>query len=377
MYSEILPANAGIQEVESALNDLPTIYPLSVRVSFEHVSYRITFPISMGNVSPLVLISRATSNPTNATEITQGPESSSHVAFELDGRITQYIDLSNINDRSSDINNKIRDLFAIRCPPSLYDQDSTNTIVYSNEFENGYTHDDSQMSSDQCFCGRAALSGTTGILVNSNARRGQIICFAYRIPSYGSTNLHVYVGINDDSSNTVDTIRLNLTGDNQWHYTCLDLLDTLEAINPSYYAAEFLVVRLVTIDSTVNGLYDTVTLRTDFPPGYENDRITVNLNDQASSNSCRFPFTYEGRNYTKCVLDESRLPICGFRGNRKLYCQTSSIEGVQRILPTRKLLADYLSIVHRPTENMITMRFRYINCEQVTIMKSHPSQVSR
>ena len=83
--------------LEEALNNLPTLYlsnwPVTVSLAF--TSYRMTFPVEMGDVPPLVMISNGLADPLNATELVKGVGSGSRLAFDLDGAMTHFLDFEN------------------------------------------------------------------------------------------------------------------------------------------------------------------------------------------------------------------------------------------------------------------------------------------
>src|SRR5437868_3613919 len=83
--------------VQTALNDLPTIYPLTVTVILDYTSYNITFPVEMGDVPPLTVISWAYTSPQNATVVVKGVASGSQLGFELNGATTHFLDFWNDN----------------------------------------------------------------------------------------------------------------------------------------------------------------------------------------------------------------------------------------------------------------------------------------
>ncbi|CAF0883189.1 unnamed protein product [Adineta steineri] len=104
--------------VQTASNDLPTIYPLSVTVTATSTLYIITFPPEMDNVLLLTCISTST-NPPNVTEIVQGVASGSQIAFEFDGQLTEYIGFTNNSINSSKLQSTFNEVFSIQCPISL------------------------------------------------------------------------------------------------------------------------------------------------------------------------------------------------------------------------------------------------------------------
>jgi hypothetical protein len=142
LYLVILDGTPETDIIEMALNDLPTIYPLQVAVTLVYTSYRVTFPVEMGDVPPLTIISSAFVSPQNATEVVKGNASNLKLAFELDGATTHFLDFWNDEITDEVLQNEFGELFTIRCPPSLNNQEATPSIIYVQEFETGIVYDE-------------------------------------------------------------------------------------------------------------------------------------------------------------------------------------------------------------------------------------------
>ncbi|CAF1349598.1 unnamed protein product, partial [Rotaria sp. Silwood1] len=141
VYTGVLNGRPTASIVQTALNDLPTIYPLSVRVQSTSTLYIITFPVEMGDVPLLNVISTAVNEP-NVTETVQGVASGTKLAFQLDGAMTRYLDFVNNNLTEANLTLAINELFTIRCPVSLNNPQATPSIVYVQEFEIGCIFDE-------------------------------------------------------------------------------------------------------------------------------------------------------------------------------------------------------------------------------------------
>ncbi|CAF4377340.1 unnamed protein product, partial [Rotaria magnacalcarata] len=92
-YTALLTGQPTTDVVEAALNDLPTIYPLTVTVTATSTRYIITFPPEMGDV-PLVTCISTSGNAPVINEIVQGVASNTAIAFSLNGMTTDYIDFT-------------------------------------------------------------------------------------------------------------------------------------------------------------------------------------------------------------------------------------------------------------------------------------------
>ncbi|CAF0883351.1 unnamed protein product [Rotaria sordida] len=376
VYTAILEGATDAIVIQDALNDLATIYPLMVTVAFVGTVYEVTFPIEMGDVSLLTIISTAFINPQYAIESVQGIASGTKLAFRLDGATSNYFDFRTSVVTNVMLTNAFNQLFTIRCPPSLYDQQATSSIVYSNEFETASPYDDSIIITNMAFCGRDAL--TNGYLVTWNMQPADYMCFAYKIPPSGGTVImRFYVQSDGDSStNTYEYITMQLNQDGHWHYTCIHLLNTLQQHSVTYLTIyTFLIMHVYPYSYPFGSMFDTVTLRTSVPNGYE-DQDTVTTTDQSSSGQCTFPFVYNGQTYFTCTLDENNMPICGSISNTTFYCQNSSVDGVRRLYPKYQLLYNSLNVIHSSANKMIDISFRYTSCASPTLIEPLPPTIA-
>ncbi|CAM4971603.1 unnamed protein product [Rotaria socialis] len=377
VYTAMIEGASYASTVEDALNDLPNIYPLAVSVQLVHITYEVTFPIEMGDVSLLTIISTAFNSPQNATETVQGLASNTKLAFRLDGATTKYFDFSNDVITNTMLTNAFDQLFTIRCPPSLNNRQAISSIVYVNEFETGTVYNDSNSITDMAFCGRNAL--TAGYLVIWNGQYADYMCFAYKVPpNSGGFSMIFYVQSDGDSStNTYEYIRIQFIQDGYWHYTCINILDTFQQHSPTYLSVSMILIMSVYVDTSISPgrMFDTVTLRNSMPNGYE-DETVANTTDQSSTNQCTFPFVYNNRAYTRCTIDESNMPICGLTSNTTSYCQNSSIGGVRRLYPKYQLIYNSLSVTHSSPSHTIDILFRYTACASPTLIEPLPSTIA-
>ncbi|CAF5156565.1 unnamed protein product, partial [Rotaria magnacalcarata] len=140
----------------------------------------------MGDVSLLTVISTAFERPQPAAEIVQGIASRSKIAFRLNGATTSYLDFEANTVTESTLRSEFMNLFNIRCPPSLNNQDATPSIVYVNEFEGSNSFNETFNIEDQAFCGRSALTSSRQCLVCENTVIADYFCFAYKITTGNS-----------------------------------------------------------------------------------------------------------------------------------------------------------------------------------------------
>ena len=358
--------------IQAALNDLPTIYPLSVLVEATSTLYRITFPQEMGNVPLLTCISSASSQP-NITELTQGIESGTKVAFELDGQLTDYVDFVNTNVTQAQLTTLFNSLFSIQCPPSLIDPHSTPSIVYAQDFETNCVFDETPITTN-AFCGQCSLNDHN--IISGNMLAGSFLCFAYRIMNKYVVSMGLAVQINGDLTTIIwADIPFTHKADLLWHYTCIDIRSTLVSQGAILSTASSLVIRNAWLKNKIKqGIYlDAITIRNALPNGYETPN-SYSI-DQSSNGSCVFPFTYNGRTYTSCTLNSNNIPVCADSLNRVYQCQSSSIEGVRRLYPAHQVVYNTLQVAYTAVSSTITVAFRYSDCSAPNLFVSWPSAV--
>ena len=364
------------QEVQDALNDLPTISPLSVTVTLVGTAYRVTFPVEMGDVPPLTVISVAFNQTQTSVEITRGNSSNTKLALQLDGATTNYLNFRDDNITNSILTNEFLNLFTIRCPASLNNPQQTPSIVYAEEFENVNPYNNELYDiRDMAFCGQNSLRNSSQYLVFGNTIYADYLCFAYKITRGNSITMNFLIE-NDGNPPVLENIPMNLKSDSRWHYQCLELRDMLEQYSLTYLTVTTFIIQQINLNSftPLTVMIDTVSLRNVLPIGYEND-LALNWTDRSAIGQCSFPFNYNGKSYSSCVLDENNEPICGINGNRKYYCQNSSIEGVRRLFPKYQLLQNSLLINHLQSNQTIDLSFRYTQCQSPSLIKLRPSNV--
>ncbi|CAM2722167.1 unnamed protein product [Rotaria socialis] len=373
-YTGLLNGQPTAAIVQAALNDLATIYPLSVRVQLTGSFYIITFPIEMGDVPLLNIISTATNQP-NITETVQGVASGTKLAFQLDGVTTSYLDLTNSNLTQSNVTSNFNQLFSIRCPVSLNNLQATSSIVYVQEFEANCVYDETRITSN-AFCGQCSLIGNT--LVSENTHSANYLCFAYRIFNSYVSEIGLHVQINGDTIATYSTsISFSPIADKLWHYTCVDVRAALNAQSSVYSTASSIVITGAWLNRNIRQgiMVDTVTVRSSLPIGYE-DRSLYPIDGASNSSSCTFPFYYNGQPYSACTLDNNNLPICGNALNQTFLCQSSSIEGVRRLYPKRQLVYNTLQVAYNPMNFTVNISFRYSDCSSPSSISTLPAASS-
>ncbi|CAF1377186.1 unnamed protein product, partial [Adineta steineri] len=368
-YTALLNGQPTPEVVQTALNDLPTIYPLSVTVTATSTLYIITFPPEMDNVPLLTCISTST-NPPNVTEIVQGVASGSQIAFEFDGQLTEYIDFTNNSISSSKLQSIFNEVFSIQCPISLNNIEATTSIVYLEDFETNCYYDETNIELN-AFCGQC--SQVTNVVVNGNTQIGNYLCFAYKLSHDYVIELDLAIQMNGDTIDTYyPTIPLSLNADQNWHYICINILSELTSQSSSYNSPS-LVITYATLDRNIlNSItIDTVTIRTSLPNGYED--VSSYPIDQSASSSCVFPFYYNGQQYSKCILNpNNNLPICADASNQTYECSSSSIEGVRRLYPKHQLVYNTLKVVYTSNNNTIDVSYRYSDCFRPALIVSYP-----
>jgi hypothetical protein len=378
--SALLNTQNTTNVVQAALNDLPTIYPLTVTVT-ETVTetvmgtstlYIITFPPEMGDV-PLVTCISTSDNTPVINETVQGVASGTNIAFVLNGMTTDYIDFTT-NVTQGNLMSEFNQLFSIQCPVSINNAQATQSIVYLQDFEAGCTFDETNIRSN-AFCGQCSLTGNT--LVTGNTRGGNYLCFAYKILNSYVTEINVGVYLNGDTTTEYwPSIPFTPIADGLWHYTCIDVFSTLSSQSSTYSSASSLVLNYAALSEDIlQGIsIDVVTVRMALPIGYEPQSLYPI--DQTNTSSCVFPFIYNGQSYSACTLDNNDMPICLDSQNQTNQCQSSSIEGVRRLYPEHQLVYNTLQVVYTPVTSTIDVSFRYSDCVTPAFIQALPSSVS-
>ncbi|CAF4003686.1 unnamed protein product, partial [Rotaria magnacalcarata] len=377
VYTVLLDGPPTPAFIQDALNDLPTIFPFSVTVALVGTAYRVTFPVEMGNVPLLTVISSAYNHSITAVEIVQGITSASQIAFTLDRATTNYMDFINDNITDAILTDQFMNLFNIRCPPSLNNPQVSSSIVYADDFEDVGCSNDTLNIIDMAFCGCGALKDSSQYLVTGNNQVAAYMCLAYKVVTGGSLTLNFLV-VSDSNPPVLETIPQTITADSLWHYNCIDLLDMLVQYDPMYMAVTTFTILQVNISyfTPLTIMIDTVTLRTDQPIGYEDSNILTET-DISGLGPCTFPFNYNGQNYFSCVLDDQNQPICGLTNNTRLYCQNSSIEGVRRLFPKYQMLRSSFQVTHVPAQQTIDISFRYAACMSPSLISVVPPNIGQ
>ncbi|CAF1649012.1 unnamed protein product, partial [Didymodactylos carnosus] len=297
--------------------------------------YQITFPAEMGDVALVNVITTGTSN---VTEIVQGVASGSKCAFQIDGTLTSYIDFT--TNETGSLQRIINQVFGIQCPVSLLGGNSVSSdIVYSNDFEM-CAYDETSVLSN-AFCGQCSQTGNT--LVVGNTKASNYLCFAYKLANSYVIQIDYTLQINGNTLTTYyQSVPFAPNSDSNWHYICIDLYASLGSQSSTYATASSITVINAYLNRQVrNGIkIDAVSLRNTLPLGYEQPSLYPTI-DQ-SSTSCVFPFTYNGKNRTSCMLDNNDLPICTDANSNVYTCVSSSIESFRRLYPQHQLIYNSL-----------------------------------
>ena len=370
----ILTGRPTAVAVQAALNDLPSIFPLSVSVLATSTFYYITFAIEMGEVPLLTCITSSLANTPIITEIVQGINSGSKILFSLDDQLTNSIDFTKSNITQASLLTTFNTLFSIRCPPSINNAQITSSIVYLQDFETNCIYDDTPITTN-AFCGQCSYTGNT--LVNRNTRSGNYTCFAYRLLNNYVTSIGTGVQINGDTTTTIwQEISFTPTADQYWHYTYIDIRANLIAQSAIDSSVSSIVISYVWLNRNIKKgiILDAVSVRTALPYGY--DDISSYPIDQSLYSSCVFPFYYRGQTYSTCTLNDDNIPICVDNLNQIYQCRGSAIEGVRRLYPKHQLVYNTLKVQYTPSSSTINIYFRYNDCTNPSLLIPSPNSVS-
>ena len=369
----ILTGRPTTSVLQAALNDLPTISPLSVSVSATSTVYYITFPVELGNVPLLICIS-SSSTPPIITEITQGISSGTKLFFSLDDQFTNPIDFLTTSITQTNLLAIFNNLFSIRCPPSINNAAITPSIVYVQDFESNCYYDETPIKLN-AFCGQCSYIGNT--LVSGNTQSGNYLCFAYRLLNSYVTSITTSVQINGDLTTTTiwQEIPFTLIADQNWHYICVDMRAQLIAQAAIDSSVSSVVITYAWLNQYVQRgiILDAISVRTALPYGYD-DSSSYSL-DQSDNSSCVFPFNYNGKSYSACTLNENNIPICADSLNQTYQCRSSAIEGVRRLYPKHQLVYNTLQIQYSSSNSTIDVYFRYSDCANPSLLIPWPNSV--
>jgi hypothetical protein len=329
----VLTGQPTASALQTALNDLPTIFPLSVTVSASSTLYNITFPIEMGNVPLLTCISTSLNLP-NITEIIQGISSGTKLFLSLDDQFTNPIDFITTTVTQANLWTIFNNLFSIRCPPSINNAGITPSIVYLQDFETNCIYDGTPITIN-AFCGQCSYIGNS--LINGNTQAGNYLCFAYRLLNNYVTSIGIGVQINGDTTTTIwEDIPFSPKADQYWHYICIDINANLisESAIPASASSMIIIYAWLNID-VLNGIFiDTISIRTALPNGYD---------------------------------DINSYPI-----NQSI---NSAIEGIRRLYPEHQLVYNTLRVQYTPMNSTIDVYFRYIDCTSPSLLVAWPNSV--
>ncbi|CAF3664415.1 unnamed protein product [Rotaria sordida] len=373
VYTAIFTGRPTAITIQTALNDLPSIFPLSVSVSATNTLYFITFPIEMGDVPLLACISTSSNIP-NITEIIQGISSGSKLFFSLDDQLTNSIDFINTNTTQTNLLTLFNNLFTIRCPPSINNAQITSSIVYLQDYETNCIYDNTPITIN-AFCGQCSYVGN--VLVNGNTRSGNYLCFAYRLLNNYVTSISTSVQILGDTIQTIwQDIPFTTIADHNWHYTCLDIRAKLISQSAITSSISSIIITYAVLNRNIKKgiIIDTVSIRTTLPYGYDN--INSYPNVRSLNSSCIFPFYYNEKSYSTCTLNENNLPICADNLNQTYSCFSSAIEGVRRLYPKHQLVYNTLKVQYTPNNSTINVNFRYSDCTNPSLLNAIISRIT-
>ncbi|CAF0745209.1 unnamed protein product [Adineta steineri] len=371
VYTAVLTGRPSASAVQAALNDLPSIYPLSVTVTATSTLYIVTFPDVMGNVPLLTCVSTSTNTPI-IIETTQGVDSGTLMALELDGQLTNYLNFSDASTTQNVVSKEINNLFSIQCPPSISNATYDQSVLYLQDFESNCVYDETPITTS-AFCGKCSYNGNS--LLYGNTLNGNYLCFAYRLTNTYVTSLGLGLQTNGNTLTTIwASIPISLQADKFWHYTCVDLQANLLSQGIIDSTVSSFIITQAWLDKNIrNGIFlDVISLRTALPNAYENTGSTSI--DKTANPSCVFPFYFNNTRFSACTLNNNNnLPVCADSSNITYQCNSSSIEGVRRLYPNHQLAYNTFRVTYPAGSSPITVSFRYTTCDKPTKFVPWPS----
>ncbi|XP_067888793.1 PKHD1 like 1, tandem duplicate 1 [Heterodontus francisci] len=276
-------ASAG--EVQQALNDLWSIKPDKVQVlstlTSQSFSYTVTFISKRGDFDLLQYEVLGGSNVTiDVMEQAKGKPSMQTFTLILDGVISRP--LSHIAT-VTEVKAALEELVSVKCPDHIATYTKGYAVKYFNDFE-----DDSSMSSSKgsqvtvktdAFCGRHCVKNPTSLFGFAQDHHPfslniyKQLCFAYKGVLRNDLHLSFSYKIEDRKFQKDIWFQYSFAQENQWSYTCINLLDLMQSKFPGGRSFELKAIRLHSnapgqdffVDTVYIGQQATTNNRDDIP----------------------------------------------------------------------------------------------------------------
>ncbi|XP_067833370.1 fibrocystin-L-like [Heptranchias perlo] len=244
-YTGLLPVDASANQIQLALNDLWSIRPDEVEVKSmknrQGFNYTVTFISTRGDFDLLRYEVLGGSNVTiEVVEQTKGRPSMETFTLTLDGVNSRPLSYT---ATANEVKAALEELMGVKCPDHIAGYTEGYAVKYFNDFEKGlysttYQFGKVTLETD-AFCGRYSVKNPT-YLFGPGQYYGSIrltvykqLCFAYK--GVLGNNLRLSISYQNEGTTFRRDIwyQYSFARENQWSYTCINLLNLVESRYPN------------------------------------------------------------------------------------------------------------------------------------------------
>ncbi|XP_062842250.1 fibrocystin-L-like [Trichomycterus rosablanca] len=273
----LIPVSAPAQVLQDELNALWTIKPDTVSVTKQQVDkqsqYTITFNSSRGDFKQLQYWTHETGLNITITEVTKGKADLSTFTLLWGGIPSSPLPY---NATVTEVSSAVVAMVSAQCPKELINTENLD-VKYFREYESnitGFTGDltgrGTRVADTEAFCGRWSLMNPTILFKSDDVTESGVtygpvslqlydtLCFAYK------GNLKNGVKVVFTYQNTTGMISKNTTiipvlfeAGNEWKYTCVELLSSLQT---SFQGSNYKLLEVDLVQDTGDFYIDTVQL---------------------------------------------------------------------------------------------------------------------
>ncbi|XP_040210574.1 fibrocystin-L-like [Rana temporaria] len=245
--TDLLSADASADDVQSVLNNLPSIQPDTVSVVMEKNNirnmYTVTFNSTRGEF-PLLSYEIVYGNnmTVDIEEQTKGVPDMKTFTLVWDGVYSKAL---SVNASAAEVRSAVLDMVSGQCADEIANQVEGFSVKYFRNYETQSSYRGYMTSETEPFCGRNSLKNpyylydSTEVKSSTQTQYGPIsltlhrqLCLAYKGNLINQIQISFqYQNIN--SPGTVSTISdqfpYNMAQGYSWTYTCINLLELIES----------------------------------------------------------------------------------------------------------------------------------------------------
>uniref|UniRef100_UPI00398F2CC2 PKHD1 like 1, tandem duplicate 1 n=1 Tax=Pristiophorus japonicus TaxID=55135 RepID=UPI00398F2CC2 len=244
-YTGLLPVDASASQIQLALTDLWSIRPDKVKVLSTAISqgfiYTVTFISTRGDFDLLQYEVLGGINVTiKVLEQTKGKPSMDTFTLNLDGVNSRPLSHT---ATTHEVEAALEELVGVKCPDHIAGYKKGYAVKYFNDFENDLSKDTAYEGGKvtvetDAFCGRYSVKNPKSLFGLSQYHHPvsltvyKQLCFAYK----GDLRNNLLLSLNyKNDVTTVQTyvwFQYHFAQENQWSYTCIDLLNFVQSKFP-------------------------------------------------------------------------------------------------------------------------------------------------